>query len=70
MVYLVIRGDKCVNEKGSADDGKIKGEKERQEGIESHGWGGGRGAGDRLKWISEGPHLCMCGSGPDDGERS
>ena len=29
MVYLVIRGNKCVNEEGSADDGKIKGEKER-----------------------------------------
>jgi hypothetical protein len=28
MLDLVIGGDECANEEGSADEGKIKGEKE------------------------------------------
>src|SRR5882762_1007289 len=46
MPDLVIRGDKCMDEQGSADDCEIKGEKESQEGKESHSrgyreWDGG-----------------------------
>jgi hypothetical protein len=55
---LVIRGDQSVDEVGSADNGKVEGEKQSYESKERHGEGGAPG--DSWPELGKGvPRLCM-----------